>query len=286
MTIREASLPQTDNKAPAKAIKRRPPMLLQVLRTTQVTPHLQRITLSGNDLIGFPVDSAGAHIKIFLPRAGQDKPVLPTLGPKGVIWPPAHSKPITRTYTVRRFDPKRNELEIEFVRHGDNGPASAWATTAQPGDYLGVAGPGGPNPMLPSADWYLLVGDMTAVPAIAALLETLDDNAQGQVFIEVADISEIQPLVHPPGVSISWLVCQNADPAASDLLPNAVRSLDWPEASVFVWVAGENSAVVKIRQFLRQAKQHPRRLTYAVPYWRSHYTEEAYHQERHDIMDG
>ncbi|WP_263078087.1 siderophore-interacting protein [Endozoicomonas sp. Mp262] len=268
----------------AKSV-RRPPMMLEVVRTQLVTPGMRRITLTGDMLKGFPEDSHGAHIKILLPREGQDKPVLPTLGPKGPIWPPADVRPIARTYSVRRFDVMLNELDVDFVLHGDNGPASAWVSRVQPGDFVGVAGPGGPKPMLGEAEWYLMAGDMTAIPAISALLEIMPESAAGQVFIEVPNSDEIQTIQHPAGVEVSWLIREEKDPIKSHQLINAVTALDWPSGSAFAWVAGENSSVLSIRKYLRTELKLERHQFYAVPYWRSCFTEEAYHQERHEIMD-
>jgi NADPH-dependent ferric siderophore reductase len=166
---------------------RTPPRSLQVRRAELVTPHMRRITLAGDDMAGFPVGSDGAHIKVFLPRPGQDRPVLPTLGPKGPVWPPPEQRPITRTYMVRRFDATAGELDIDFVLHDDAGPASGWAARAKPGDFIGIAGPGGPDRAVMGADWHLLAGDLSALPAIAATLETLPAAARGFAFIEVPD---------------------------------------------------------------------------------------------------
>lgn len=271
--------------APKRA-KKKPPRLLEVVRSERVTPHMQRITLTGATLADFPSDSVAAHIKLFLPRAHQHEPQLPTLGPDGPIWPAAAEKPITRTYSVRRFDPVRRELEVDFVVHGDEGPASRWATRAAPGDKVGIAGPGGPRPMLGAAQWYLLAGDMTALPAIAALLEHMPADARGQVFIEVSDAGERQPLRHPDGVRVDWLYRGDTAPCDSTLLLDAVSRLDWPAgADAFAWLAGENSAVLALRDHLRRHHGFTKANLYAVPYWKDTFNEERYHQERHRIMD-
>ncbi len=173
---------------------RTPPRSLQVRRTELVTPHMRRITLAGDDMAGFPAGSDGAHIKVFLPRPGQDRPVLPNLGPKGPVWPPPDQRPITRTYTVRRFDAMAGELDIDFVLHDDAGPASGWAARAKPGDFIGIAGPGGPDRAVMDADWHLLAGDLSALPAIAATLESLPAAARGFAFIEVPDGRDEQPI--------------------------------------------------------------------------------------------
>jgi NADPH-dependent ferric siderophore reductase len=183
-----------------------PPRLLEVQWVRQLSPNLLRVALGGPDLAGFPPDRNGAHIKVFLPRDGQSEPVLPRLGPDGPIWPPRDQRPITRTYSVRRLDPEAGVLEVDFVLHGDEGPASAWALRSKPGQRIGIAGPGGPDPMLGPAQWYLLAGDITALPAIAALLETLPATARGQAFVEVPSAQDRQALSCAADIPIRWLV--------------------------------------------------------------------------------
>lgn len=265
---------------------RTPPRLLQVVRSQAITPHLQRITLSGESLHGFPAQSHGAHIKIFLPRAHQQQPELPRLTEQGIQWPPAHERPITRTYTVRAYRPGENELDIEFVMHGDNadsGPAAYWAARAKPGDHLGIAGPGGPDPLLAPADWHLLAGDLTALPAIAALLENLPKESRGCVFIESESAADKFELAHPQGIEVHWLVRQ----PQRELLVESIKKIAPPfgVTSFSAFIAGENFAVVSIRDYLRTTYGLTKKNLYAIPYWRRGQDEETYHQERHRIMD-
>ncbi|MFC0269555.1 siderophore-interacting protein [Kushneria aurantia] len=266
--------------------KKRPPMLLEVKRRDTVSPHMIRIVLGGEALAGFPADRGGAHIKVFLPREHQSVPSLPQLTEQGVVWPDPDDKPITRTYSVRHFDVERCELHVDFVAHGDEGPASRWALNARPGDFIGISGPGGPDPLLPAADWSLIAGDMTALPAISALLEAMGDDARGVVLIEVSDENERQPLKAPPGLAVRWLYRGELPSCLSTLQIDAVRNIDWPQSgSVSAWVGGENSAVLALRDHLMAERGLARRDLYAVPYWRHCWNEERYHQERHRIMD-
>ncbi len=59
-------------------VKRR---LLQVRAVERITPKMARITLGGDDLAGFVSAAHDDHVKLFFPPVGQEKPVLPTLGP-------------------------------------------------------------------------------------------------------------------------------------------------------------------------------------------------------------
>ncbi|WP_374351939.1 siderophore-interacting protein [Chitinimonas sp.] len=264
---------------------RTPPRLLRVRRITDLTPHLRRITLAGPDLAGFPEGEDGSHIKLLLARDGQAEPVLPTLGPDGPIWPPAELRPISRTYTVAAYRADAAELDVDFVLHGDNGPASRWASHAQIGSAIGVAGPGGPARHQADADYFLLIGDPSALAALAAVLAALPASAKGWVLIEVASQAERIALAAPSGVTVCWLDRQGAPAGSSTRLLDAVRQLPWPPGKVSVTLAGESNQVVAIRDFLLAARQLPPALLYAVPYWKDRYTEEAYHAERHRIMD-
>lgn len=267
---------------PSQRKTRTPPRLLEVLRTVEISPHMRRITLGGPAIAGFPADSAGTHIKVFFPRGEQTVPELPTLGPDGPIWPPKPRRPVTRTYSVRRFDAAAGALDIDFVLHGDAGPASSWAERAQPGDRIGIAGPGKPDPFLGPADYYVFAGDMSALPAIGGILESLPESVRGRAFIEIPDLGERQELRCRADIEITWL-CREARGVSP--LPAALRGMDWPEGEVFAWLAGETSAVLAMRQYLREERALPRSSMYAVPYWKATLDEEAYHEERHRIMD-
>lgn len=262
--------------------KRSSPRMLEVVSSERVTPRMMRVHLGGPELSGFPAGREGAHIKLLLPRPGQARPELPTLGEHGPIWPNDADRPIARTYSVRRHDLDANVLSVDFVLHGDDGPAARWAAAARPGDAVGLAGPGGPNPMLASADWYLLAGDMAALPALGALLETLPASARGRAIIQVSGRDETQALDYTADIAITWIY--PGAPAGSASLIDAIRAVRWPQRRCFAWVAGENATVVAARRHLRQ-QGFDKRSLYTVPYWKATLAEEAYHQERHRIMD-
>lgn len=275
--------------APATpATRRRPqPRLLQVLRIQDVTPLMRRITLGGDEIVGFPSGREGSHIKIFVPRPGQSKPMMPTLGPDGPVWPPADQRPFARTYTIRHYNEAAGELDIDFVLHGDDGPASAWAEHVQIGDFLGIAGPGGRGPIALNADWYLFATDATGLPAVSAHLERLPENAQGFAFIEIENAAEEQPLVHPTGITLQWLHRNGTAAHESTLLIDAVRQIAWPEKEkeLFVWIAGEARSVIALRHYARVERGLERSQVDAVPYWKAGEAEETYHDERHRVMD-
>ncbi|WP_025731734.1 siderophore-interacting protein [Carnimonas nigrificans] len=270
--------------APPPPKRKRAARLMTVVDKQRVTPQMMRVVLTAPSLEGYNEHSYAAHIKLMLPHPGESEPTLPILTDKGPVWPEGKKKPIVRTYTVRHL--RNGELAVDFVLHADHGPACYWALNCAPGDQVGVVGPAGPLPMIKEADYMVLAGDTSALPGIAAILEHLAEDAQGHAFIEIPDESEKQALRHPQGVGITWLVRGAAAPSQSHLLYNALSALEIPaEASLQAWVAGENSVVIELRKLLRERYGLAKPMLYAVPYWKESLNEEAYHSERHRVMD-
>jgi len=263
--------------------RRVPPRLLQLVDKKYISENLLRITLTGEALKGFPTNKNGAHIKLFIPHKGQSKPELPTLSATGIVWP--KNRPITRAYSVRQYRADVNELDVDFVAHGKSSPASGWAINAKKGDCIGVAGPGGPDPLLATADWHILAGDLTAVPAISAILEELPQDAKGHVFIELDDLIDQHIITHPVGISIHWILRTPTTKTSALIKAIGEVAPDSTVVSISGFVAGENAAVILCRDKLRADYQLTKKNLYAVPYWRRGQDEETYHEERHTIMD-
>ncbi|QPC42615.1 siderophore-interacting protein [Kaustia mangrovi] len=240
---------------------------LTVLGIRDVTPRMRRITFAGEDLESYA--AGGLHIKILIPPPGIGTPEWPTVAASGLpVWPEEERRPAVRTYTVRRVDPRAGEMDIDFVIHGDGGPGTTFALRAARGDRLGIIGPGGGE--VPEADWYLLAGDETALPAIARILETLPREARGTALIEVADAGEDQALAHPPGMAVRWLHRDGAPAGTTDLVVEAVRQVAWPEdgARVFAWAGAEYAAFRALRRHWREEIGLDRSQHLAVGYWR------------------
>lgn len=265
----------------AETIARRPPRMLEVVEVARVHPWMQRVVLTGPDLDDFPSDRPGGHIKLFFPRDGQDAPILPKVGQSGPIWPSMKDRPIVRTYSLRDFDAKHRTIHVEFVLHEHGGPASRWAREAKPGAKIGLAGPGGPHPMLPRAEEVVLVGDLSAQPAMMGLIEHWGATRKGIALLSVPDERGMRTLgERSPNFELVWKVAQSG---ACPLVA-WVQARTWDPQKTYVWVAGENRSVVVIRDHLRRSG-YSKSSMYAVPYWKRDEPEEQYHAERHRIMD-
>jgi NADPH-dependent ferric siderophore reductase len=238
---------------------------LTVSTVIRLTPTLVRITLTGDELAGFAVDGPASHVKLVFPAPGQERPALPVAGPDGLVWPADQARPLLRTYTPRRFDPARGELDIDFVLHNHAGPASAWAARARPGDTVVVAGPGGRYLPDPAADWHLLAGDETALPAIATVLEALPDGVPTLVLLEVADAEEQLPLESEADLRVTWLY--RGDATAGSALELAVRAAELPPGDGRVFVAAEAAAMRRIRRHLINERGIGADRLYTRGYW-------------------
>jgi len=247
-----------------------------------INPHYIRVTLTGDDVPKFAEVTVGVNNKIFIPPAGVEQVYFPEFDYEKGTWnhPPEALRPIVRTYTHRGIDLERKEMIIDFVAHGDQGPASAWAINARPGDKLGVAMKAKTSHLFPEADWYLLVADATGIPVIAAILEQLPATASGVVFIEVHDKAEEQDLSTEADMQINWL--HHPNPGENTVLYDAVRELVLPELPTtrFGYVAAEYNAVRDVRQYLRKERGWTLNELYAYAYWTYGITEDGSVQSR------
>lgn len=270
---------QTTEVKKQKLYRPAPPCLVYVKNLIDVTPNLRRITFVGEDISNFPEFCPGAHIKVFLPLSHQTSPVLPTITSKGNIWENRDEKPLIRTYSVRKIRTHLQEIDIEFVLHGDNSPASSFAENAKSGDIIGLSRPSGPDPMAPSVENFYMVGDLTALPAISAMLEVMPSHVKGHIWLSVLSEKDRIPLIKPEGVNLTYYVSNDKQ------LIEDVMQFDFSTHNVHHWIAGEENLVVPLRKFLLKERKIKKTNMYAIPYWRLDLKEEDYHQTRHDIMD-
>ena len=218
-------------------IKRRD---LQVVRVTAVSPHFKSITFGGEALLDFNSASFDDHIKLLLDVGDAE--------------------PVRRDYTPRHYDPAARELTLEFALHGD-GPAAQWAAQAQPGQRATIAGPRGSFIIPVDYDWHLLVGDDTAIPAIARRLEELPSGACVTVILQMPEVEDRRSFISAADVQVNWVSDTNE-------LLQAVRALPLPGGEGYAWCAGEAAAMAALRKILVDEKGHDRHAIRAAAYWK------------------
>ena len=244
----------------------------EVVETSQLTPRVRRITVAGDELRELGIDALPADgFKLAIPAVpGQPLPEL-RLGLRGVDVVDGGAAPSWRSYTVRRHDPATTRTDIDLVLH-DAGPGAAWAAAVQVGDEVVGHGPRSDFYAPPGITRHLLVGDDTAVPAIAAIVESLPAGVAVQVLLEVQDDAERVEFSGPAEVSVQWLVRGDTPPGRSGLLAQAVAALDdLPAADdpdIQAWCGAESAAVREIRRLLLRERGLPNRQVHAVGFWR------------------
>ena len=240
--------------------KRPEPKTFEVLSTEQLTPFMRRVSIGGEAIRGFPQGQDGGYLKLMLPGAS-----------------PA-DRPLLRTYTIRRQ--RADALDLDFALHGDataGGPAVAWARRVVPGDRITVGGPGPAKPLPADADWYLVLGDMTALPAIAVNLAALADDAIGHAVIEVQTEADRQDIPHPEGVEVHWIV-NPAPGQRPELFEQAVRALGWGEGRVYAWSATEFEVMKRMRRYLREERGLGSDQLYISSYWKHGLVEDRHRE--------
>jgi NADPH-dependent ferric siderophore reductase len=209
---------------------------LAVLRTAQLSPHMRPITFGGEQLQGFTSASFDDHVKLIL----EDGAVM-------------------RDYTPRHYDPQAGELTIEFALHGD-GPASRWAARAQPGERATIGGPRGSFIVPLDYEWHLLVGDASALPAIARRLEELPPTARAIVIAQIGP-EDRRPFGSACNLQLTWVDTPRQ-------MLDTVDALQLPPGEGYAWCAGEAAEMAALRRLLVDAKGHDRHAIRAAAYWK------------------
>lgn len=249
--------------------------VFEVSSKEYITPHYIRIKLRGDGVADFAQCTAGANNKIFIPPAGAKEVQFATFDAQKGEWvmPQDDVKPLVRTYTHRGISADGKEIIIDFVNHGDNGPASSWARAAEVQDQLGVAMKLRTSDLYPEVAWYFLIGDATAIPVISCILESLPPTAKGHCLVEVSGEEDIHPEIKHGGFTVQWIF--NPHPEAGSSLAQEAQQVHVPAGlSHFAYVACEYSSVKALRQYFREGLQWTNQELYAFSYWRSGFAED------------
>lgn len=299
--------------APAPAITPFRVFAVEVARIEDLSPSFRRFTFTGADLDLFADTGLDQRIKLVLDASASVVEAMAADTDWYTAWRalPDDERPLLRTYTVRAVRRADCEIDVDVVLHGDTGPATRWARRATPGDPLLICGPdaryegvhGGIEWAQPQQCLRLLLaGDETAVPAIAAILESLPDDARGEAVLEVPCAGDRLPLRCPAGVRLTWLerdgaahgthlvpaVRCAADRLLADPTAGAVPDLEdvdvdnqilWEipattaepqprSGDLYAWLAGEAGVIKQLRRHLVTERGVDRRSVAFMGYWR------------------
>jgi NADPH-dependent ferric siderophore reductase len=245
-----------------KQLRREPPAFRRVTvgDIEDLTPHLRRFTFIGDELDGLVIDEPAASVRLLVPSPGTDELVMPEWTGNEFLLPDDR-RPLIRTFTPRFL--RDGELDLDVVLHGDIG-ASGWAHRASVGDPAAISGPGRGYEIDPGADPLLLLGDETAVPAIAQLLEAIPDPTRVIVHVEVARPDARFGLPDHPNATITWHDLDDGAPGATLL---AALEAERVGEATRVWAAGEAAGVQRIRKHLA-GREIDRSHTTVRGYWK------------------
>ncbi len=221
---------------------------LDVLRVERLAPVLTRVVLGGAELQGFTSLGFDDHVKLIFPaRAGGE--------------------PTMRDFTPRHYDAAKGELSIDFFMH-EAGPAAEWSRDVAVGDVLTVGGPKGSAVIATEGiDVHVLIGDETAVPAIARRLEELPADSSAVVFVESETATPWLDLRGPGRVKTHWIAREPGGAEPASALIAALRRFGEFAPRTFFWIAGESRTARSLRKHLREERGVDLAWIKASGYW-------------------
>ncbi|MGK7245525.1 siderophore-interacting protein [Buttiauxella agrestis] len=263
---------------------------VQLVHKSQVSPSLLSLVFGGPDVAHMKCDSPNQRIKMLFPSEDGSIPALPEQGEWYQLLQqlPREKRPVVRTYTLRKVDRERQEVTVEFVSHGTEGPASAWAINSRLGDQIQIVAPnaeytqdsGGYEWTPPSGLRHgLIIADETALPAARGILELLATQEKPphiQAFFEVPEEGDCVDLSEFSFAQIHWLARKTVNATHGECLLKSVREnaqvpatagvtealneeaegeLLWDKATTvsndfYGWVAAESTVVKLLRRHL------------------------------------
>ena len=248
--------------------------ILTVLETTEVSPHLVRLRLGGDESFDHITSNEATDKYVKLLFADPAHGLVPPYDMAELREQSPEKLPSRRTYTVREIDLEEKWLTIDFVIHDDDGIAGPWAKNAKPGDTLVLSGAGGKYAPAAESDWHLLIADLSAIPAVSSALEAMPEGARGVLLANVADTADrILPEV-PAGLEVRWV-------DSDDELIAAVRDLDWFEGAAQVFAHGERETIKAIRKVLKD-REVPREALSVSAYWARGRAEDQFQAEKRE----
>ena len=246
------------------------PRTMTVSEKSWITPNMIRVTCTADWIKTLGAGIEGAHFKLFLPDDDQSATDFIEQLENG-------PRPAVRTYTIRHLRVDRGEMDIDFVDHGDAGPASAWARRCGAGDFAGFAGPGPVKLKSYFADIYIVAADMSALPVATATLEAMPRDAKGVAYFEIISPDDKQDIAAPKGINIHWLIHPDPhEPMIQSI--ELTRALPNLKGQVQTCIAGESSMIKALKEEIVNNRGLPKGNAYISGYWKIGLVEDEHQQ--------
>ncbi|WP_420548049.1 siderophore-interacting protein [Curvivirga sp.] len=238
--------------------------LVEIIEKKFVDPNMIRLTVKGPHMASYAEN--GLHFQLLIPSNEKLTAIWPTKKTSGKIhYPVANDESeqglYRRVYTIRHIRVEQNEFDFDVLRHA-GGIASDWAENVSIGDKIGIMGPSGGH--YPEANWLMLAGDETALPAIARILENCPKDTKGEAIISLKDLEKwaIQ-LKKPDGINIKWL-----DHSKGSMI-DTVKTVNVPEnQSAYFWFGGEFEVAADLRKYFKHDLKLSSKQYHSSAYWR------------------
>ena len=245
---------------------------LEVIRKEQISPNFMRVTLGGDDVARIPARGFDHWGRLFLPQEdGETSFDLPDkqdlLGYLKYLRIPGPHRPHLRNYTIRAVRHDVNEVDIDFVVHGDEGVATRWVRRVEPGGKVAYLDQGCGFDLEDWADEFLIATDETGLPAAVGILAGLPRDARGAAFIELPDEADKQEVDAPAGVQVNWLIRTGSEPIGSLAL---AAGQTWTPTSEMLsaYLVGESSLATGMRRHLVNEHKVPKKQIVFTGYWK------------------
>ena len=253
-----------------------------------VTPHLIRVYLENNDVSFFEDTTLGGTCKLLFPPLGIRDIHYAEYDEMNKKWvsPSDKFKPVSRTYTLRNIDVANNQVVIDIANHGLNGPGSRWANEAKIGDRIGVSMKSKKKDLAPKTDFILLAADLTGLPAISTIIESLPANTKGIVCVEVPTENDIHTIETKANLEFKWII--NPEVGNGTALHTLVKKQNLPkrkEGKRFAYIAGESKSVKEIKSFFKDDLEWKKDEFYCTSHWKAGKAEKNALENCHDKIE-
>lgn len=257
-------------------------------RKEYVTPHLIRLYLGNDEVEVFENTTLGGTCKLSFPPLGIRDIHFAEYDENSKKWytPSDKFKPVTRTYTLRGVNANHNELIVDVADHGDNGPGSRWAKNAKIGDRIGVSMKEKKKDIAPKTDFICLAADLTGLPVISVIIESLPATTKGIVCIEIPTKEDVHKIETKANLEFKWIV--NPQRGKGTALAKLITSQKYPkrkEGKRFIYAAGESQSIKKIKSFFKEDLEWAKDEMYCTSHWKAGKAERNGLEECHDRIE-